>query len=143
MGKRQKRFEVLAERAVNQDGFIKEWIDVGLVAMESPNDPTPDIMIENGTVLEMDGKRREEFDMIDIWIADHCIDTTVAEEAMAIDSLEIARMLVDISVPRTEIVRLSVFYDFPSFCSNTDQEGFEDLFWKIVFHHFGAFHRNL
>jgi propanediol dehydratase large subunit len=108
MGKRQKRFEVLAERAVNQDGFIKEWIDVGLVAMESPNDPTPDIKIENGTVLEMDGKRREEFDMIDIWIADHCIDTAVAEEAMAIDSLEIARMLVDISVPRTEIVRLSV-----------------------------------
>ncbi len=108
MGKRQKRFEVLAERAVNQDGFIKEWIDVGLVAMESPNDPTPDIKIANGTVLEMDGKRRKEFDMIDIWIADHCIDTAVAEEAMAIDSLEIARMLVDISVPRTEIVRLSV-----------------------------------
>ena len=63
MGKRQKRFEVLAERAVNQDGFIKEWIDVGLVAMESPNDPTPDIKIANGTVLEMDGKRREEFDL--------------------------------------------------------------------------------
>ena len=108
MGKRQKRFEVLAERAVNQDGFIKEWIDVGLVAMESPNDPTPGIKIENGTVLEMDGKRREEFDMIDTWIADHCIDAAVAEEAMAIDSLEIARMLVDINVPRTEIVRLSV-----------------------------------
>jgi propanediol dehydratase large subunit len=108
MGKRQKRFEVLAERAVNQDGFIKEWIDVGLVAMESPNDPTPGIKIENGTVLEMDGKRREEFDMIDTWITDHCIDAAVAEEAMAIDSLEIARMLVDINVPRTEIVRLSV-----------------------------------
>ncbi|MBW2570998.1 MAG: propanediol/glycerol family dehydratase large subunit [Deltaproteobacteria bacterium] len=108
MGKRQKRFEVLAERAVNQDGFIKEWVDVGLIAMESPNDPTPSIKIENGTVLEMDGKRREEFDMIDTWIADHCINTDVAEEAMAIDSLEIARMLVDISIPRTEIVRLSV-----------------------------------
>jgi propanediol dehydratase large subunit len=108
MAKRQKRFEVLAERAVNQDGFIKEWIDVGLVAMESPNDPTPGIKIENGTVLEMDGKRREEFDMIDTWITDHCIDAAVAEEAMAIDSLEIARMLVDINVPRTEIVRLSV-----------------------------------
>ena len=108
MGKRQKRFEVLAERAVNQDGFIKEWVDVGLIAMDSPNDPTPSIKIENGTVLEMDGKRREEFDMIDTWIADHCINADVAEEAMAIDSLEIARMLVDISVPRTEIVRLSV-----------------------------------
>ena len=108
MGKRQKRFEVLAKRAVNQDGFIKEWIDVGLVAMESPNDPPPGIKIENGIVAEMDGKRRAEFDMIDTWIADHCIDTAVAEEAMAIDSLEIARMLVDISIPRAKIVRLSV-----------------------------------
>ena len=108
MSKRQKRFEVLAERAVNQDGFIKEWIDVGLVAMESPNDPDPSIRIDRGKVTEMDGKARADFDMIDIWIADHCIDTTVAEEAMAIDSLKIARMLVDINVPREEIVRLSV-----------------------------------
>jgi propanediol dehydratase large subunit len=108
MAKRQKRFEVLAKRAVNQDGFIKEWIDVGLVAMDSPNDPSPGIKIENGTIVEMDGKPRENFDMIDTWIADHTIDKKVAEEAMAIDSLEIARMLVDINIPREEIVRLSV-----------------------------------
>jgi len=108
MAKRQKRFEVLAERAVNEDGFIKEWVDVGLVAMDSPQDPTPSIKIENGKVVEMDGKRREDFDMIDTWIADHTIDTAVAEEAMAQDSLKIARMLVDINVPRAEIVRLSV-----------------------------------
>jgi len=108
MEKRQKRFEVLAERAVNKDGFIKEWIDVGLVAMDSPNDPKPSIHVENGRVAEMDGKRREDFDMIDTWIADHTIDASVAEEAMAIDSLKIARMLVDINVPRGEIVRLSV-----------------------------------
>ena len=108
MKKRQKRFEVLAKRAVNKDGFIKEWVDVGLVAMESPNDPSPSIKIENGQVIEMDGKRLEEFDMIDIWITKHCIDVTVAEEAMALDSLKIARMLVDINVPREDIVRLSV-----------------------------------
>jgi propanediol dehydratase large subunit len=46
--------------------------------------------------------------MIDMWIGDHCIDTSVAEEAMALDSLKFARMLVDINVPRSEIVRLSV-----------------------------------
>jgi propanediol dehydratase large subunit len=56
----------------------------------------------------MDGKRREEFDMIDTWIADHCIDISVAEEAMAKDSGEFARMLVDINVPRSKVVRLSV-----------------------------------
>lgn len=108
MAKRQKRFEVLAERAVNKDGFIKEWIEVGLVAMDSPNDPKPGIKISNGKVVELDGKRREDFDMIDAFIAEHCIDKSVAEEAMAIDSVKFARMLVDINVPRSEIVRLSV-----------------------------------
>jgi propanediol dehydratase large subunit len=108
MAKRQKRFEILAQRAVNKDGFIKEWMDVGLVAMDSPNDPAPSIKIHNGRVVEMDGKLREQFDMLDYWIADHTIDATVAKEAMSMDSEVIARMLVDINVPRNEIVRLSV-----------------------------------
>ena len=108
MAKRQKRFEVLADRPVNKDGFIKEWVDVGLVAMDSPNDPKPSIKIENGVIVELDGKRRDDFDMIDYAIADYCIDKSVAEEAMAIDSLKFARMLVDINVPRAELVRLAV-----------------------------------
>ena len=108
MAKRQKRFEVLAERPVNKDGFIKEWVEVGLVAMDSPNDPKPSIKIENGQIVELDGKRREDFDMIDTFLADHCIDKSVTEEAMAIDSLEFAKWLVDINVPRTKIVHLSV-----------------------------------
>lgn len=107
MAKRQKRFQVLADRPVNKDGFIKEWVEVGLVAMESPNDPEPSIRVERGTVVELDGKKREDFDMIDTFIANHCIDTSVADEAMAIDSEEFARMLVHIDVPRSEIVRLS------------------------------------
>lgn len=108
MSKRQKRFQVLSERPVNKDGFIKEWVEVGLVAMDSPYDPKPGIKIENGKVVELDGKPRQEFDMIDTWIADHCIDTKVAAEAMAIDSVEYARMLVDINVPRSRIVQMSV-----------------------------------
>jgi len=108
MSKRQKRFVELAKRPVNQDGFIKEWIDVGLVAMDSPNDPLPGIKVENGIVSEMDGKLRDDFDLIDTWIADHTVDTSVAEKVMAIESLEIARMLVDINVPREKIVKLSV-----------------------------------
>jgi propanediol dehydratase large subunit len=108
MSRKQKRFQVLAQRPVNKDGFIKEWVEVGLVAMESPNDPTPGIKIQNGKVVELDGKPRSDFDMIDTWIADHCIDTSVAQEAMALDSLKFARMLVDVDVPRSEIVRLSV-----------------------------------
>jgi propanediol dehydratase large subunit len=108
MASKQKRFQALAERPVNKDGFIREWVEVGLVAMDSPNDPAPGVRIQNGRIVELDGKRREDFDMIDTWIADHCIDTSVAEEAMAVDSSEFARMLVDINVPRSKIVRLSV-----------------------------------
>ena len=59
---RSKRFEVLANRPVNQDGFVQEWVEEGLIAMESPNDPKPSIRIENGVVVELDGKRREDFD---------------------------------------------------------------------------------
>src|ERR1700685_4759235 len=107
MAKKQKRFEVLAERPVNKDGFIKEWVEVGLVAMDSPNDPKPSIKIENGIICELDGKRRDDFDMIDTFLADHCIDKNVAEEAMAIDSQELARWLVDNNVSRPKIVGLS------------------------------------
>ncbi|SKF62464.1 glycerol dehydratase large subunit [Mycobacteroides abscessus subsp. abscessus] len=45
---RSKRFEVLDERPVNKDGFVNEWPEVGLIAMESPNDPKPSISIRNG-----------------------------------------------------------------------------------------------
>lgn len=101
---RSKRFEYLDQRPVNQDGYIKEWPEVGLIAMDSPFDPTPSIKIENGVVVEMDGKCRDEFDMLDIFIADYAIDLDRAEEAMAKDSLEIARMLCDINVTRDEVL---------------------------------------
>jgi propanediol dehydratase large subunit len=107
MVRRQKRFEMLEQRQIHKDGFIKEWLEVGLVAMDSPNDPKPGIKIVDGQVVELDGTRREEFDMIDFWIADHYIDTAVAEEAMGVDSQQFAQMLVDIHVLRSEIVRLS------------------------------------
>jgi propanediol dehydratase large subunit len=105
--RRSKRFETLDDRAVTEDGFVNEWPDVGFVAMESPNDPDPSIRVEDGRIVEMDGKDREEFDFIDRFIADYAIDVERAEEAMATDSLEFARDLVDINVPRTEIVELS------------------------------------
>ena len=101
---RSKRFEYLDQRPVNQDGYIKEWPEVGLIAMNSPFDPKPSIKIENGVVVEMDGKTRDKFDMLDIFIADYAIDLDRAEEAMAKDSLEIARMLVDINVTRDEVL---------------------------------------
>ena len=104
---RSKRFEVLENIPVNQDGFVKEWPEVGLIAMEGPNDPTPSIKLENGLVVELDGKTRKDFDMLDYFIADHGINLEKTEEVMAMDSLKLARMLVDINVTRADIVGLT------------------------------------
>jgi len=107
MSRRSKRFEALAERPVNQDGFVAEWPEVGLIAMNSPNDPKPSLKVENGRVVEMDGKRREDFDMIEQFVADHFIDANIAPEVMATDSVELAKFIVDVNVPRREVVRLA------------------------------------
>ena len=34
---KSKRFEVLSQRPVNQDGYVKEWVEEGFIAMESPH----------------------------------------------------------------------------------------------------------
>lgn len=102
-----KRFEELAKRPVNQDGFVKEWIEEGLIAMESPNDPKPSIKIENGKVVEMDSKKLADFDLIDHFIAKYGVDLSRAEEVMQMDSVKLANMLCDPNVPREKIVLLT------------------------------------
>ncbi|EAE5653889.1 propanediol/glycerol family dehydratase large subunit [Listeria monocytogenes] len=104
---RSKRFEVLAQRPVNQDGLIGEWAEEGLIAMGSPNDPDASIKIENGVIVELDGKKREDFDIIDRFIADYAINLKDAEQSMSLESLKIAQMLVDINVGRAEIVKIT------------------------------------
>ncbi|MEF2093753.1 propanediol/glycerol family dehydratase large subunit [Bacillus sp. CFBP9009] len=104
---RSKRFEILEERPVNKDGFVKEWPEMGFIAMSSPNDPKPSITIKNGQIVELDGKSREDFDMLDQFIADYTIDRSLTEQVMALESLDIAKKLVDINVSRSEIIRLS------------------------------------
>lgn len=104
--KHSKRFEVLSRRPVNQDGFINEWPEKGFIAISSPNDPKPSIKIENDKIVEMDGKRREDFDFIDLFIADHAINIYQAEKSMKMNSLDIARMLVDINVERKTIIKI-------------------------------------
>ncbi|MBM7868788.1 glycerol dehydratase large subunit [Clostridium pascui] len=104
---RSKRFQVLAQRPVNQDGLIGEWPEEGIIAMDSPNDPKPSIKMENGVVVELDGKKREDFDTIDRFIADYAINLENAEKSMGLDSLKISQMLVDINVGRDEIVNIT------------------------------------
>ena len=98
---RSKRFEALAKRPVNQDGFVKEWIEEGFIAMESPNDPKPSIKIVNGVVTELDGKPDSQFDLIDHFIARYGINLARAEEVIAMDSVKLANMLCDPNVKRS------------------------------------------
>jgi len=94
------------QQRVNLDGFAHEDVDLGLVALHSPHDPAPSLLVADGRVVEMDGRAAEDFDALDSLIAAHGIDVSVAEEAMALADVALARMFVDPAVPRDEIVRL-------------------------------------
>ncbi|MBS5387304.1 MAG: propanediol/glycerol family dehydratase large subunit [Clostridiales bacterium] len=104
--KRSKRIEALDRRPVNLDGYINEWPEMGFVAMKSPYDPHPSVKVENGKIIELDGKKRQDFDFIDQFIADYAINIERAENSMSVSSLDIARMIVDIHVSRREILDL-------------------------------------
>jgi propanediol dehydratase large subunit len=105
--RRSKRTEILENRPVNLDGFVEEWPEVGMVAMDSPYDPEPSVRVDNGVVVEMDGRTREDFDFLDQFIADHAIDASAAQRAMALSPTEIAHMLVDPKISRAEVLEVS------------------------------------
>jgi len=102
-----KRQEIRSQRPVNRETFIHPWPEVGLSTMHSPFDPRPSLTIEDGAIVEMDGAQREDFDLLDRFIATHSLDLQVAAEAMRTPSLQIARALVDVNVPRQEILHLT------------------------------------
>src|SRR3712207_5148583 len=106
MTQHSRRFEILAQREINRETFVEPWPEVGLIVTDSPFDPQPSLRVENGQVVELDGRQRADFDVLDMFIADHALDLTVAEEAMALPAIHIARMLADINVPRADVLQL-------------------------------------
>lgn len=112
---RWRRFAQWDERPLRLDRFAVRDDDNGFVAMDGAHDPAPSLDIASdiasdgtgGRVVAMDGKPVAEFDLIDHYIARHHLDLEVAPEAMALPSAEVARMLVDISVPRAQLTRLA------------------------------------
>src|SRR3954468_3275557 len=104
---RWRRFADWDERPLRLDRFAVEDAENGFAAFNSPNDPKPGLEIQGGRVTSLDGKAEADFDMIDLFIARYHIDPKVAPEAMTIPSPQIARMLVDMNVPRTELTRLA------------------------------------
>jgi propanediol dehydratase large subunit len=101
------RFQSLEQRDINKETFVEPWPEAGLIVADSPADPQPSLRLQDGQVVELDGRARDDFDMLDFFIADHGLDLAVAEAVMAIPSLDIARRLVDVSTPQAEIQRLA------------------------------------
>jgi propanediol dehydratase large subunit len=101
-----KRSLARASRPIHNDTFIHPWPEAGLVLFNSPYDPPASLRIENGRIVELDGKCEREFDALDRFIARHSIDCEAAPQAMAFEPRELARMLTDINVPRARLVRL-------------------------------------
>ena len=100
------RSAYFATRPISRDALVPEDPALGLVAFSSPFDPEPSLRIEDGRIVELDGRAEADFDIIDEFVARHGIDLAVAEEAMALGTVDLARMIVDPAVPRAEVTRL-------------------------------------
>jgi propanediol dehydratase large subunit len=101
------RFAARAASDLRRELLIEPWAELGLVALDGPNDPAPELIVEDGVVTRLDGRPAAEFDLIDRFLVEHGLDLQVAAEAMALPDSELARMLVDIDVPRSDLVRLA------------------------------------
>jgi propanediol dehydratase large subunit len=102
-----RRFASRATRDLHLEQLVSPLPELGLVAANGPNDPQAELVVEDGVVTRLDGRAAADFDVIDRFVVAHGLDLAVASEAMALEDLELARMLVDVSVPRAELVRLS------------------------------------
>jgi propanediol dehydratase large subunit len=101
------RIRFMDAQRVNLDGFAVEDPGLGLVALRSPDDPEPSLVVAGGRVVELDGTAVGDFDSIDAFLAAHGLDLAVAEEAMSLPDTEFARLAVSPDVPRAEVIRLS------------------------------------
>ncbi len=104
---RSRRFEARERRELSRELLVSPLPELGLVAAAGPRDPEPELLVENGVVLGLDGRTAPDFDVIDRFVVAHGLDLEIAAEAMALDDLTLARMLVDVAVPRDELVRLA------------------------------------
>jgi propanediol dehydratase large subunit len=104
---RWRRLDLLDGRPGALDGQLPEVPEDGLVAFPSPLDRRPSLIVDGETVVEMDGRAAADFDLLDRFVVAHGLDLDVAPEAMAVPSLDAARMLVDVTVPRAAIQRLA------------------------------------
>jgi propanediol dehydratase large subunit len=104
---RSRRFAARDERNLHREMLVSPHPALGLIAARGPNDPEPELVVADGAVVRLDGRAAADFDVIDRFLVAHGLDLGVAPEAMALGDAELARMLVDVGVPRAELVRLA------------------------------------
>jgi propanediol dehydratase large subunit len=104
---RSARYVAREERPLRREVLIEPYAELGLIAMDGPNDPEPSLVISGGIVVELDGRGRDSWDALDHFVASYGIDLEAAALAAELSDDEIARMLVDVDVGRPELVRLS------------------------------------
>ena len=104
---RSGRFVAREGAELRRELLVEPWPELGLVAAGGPADPAPELVVEDGVVTRLDGRAAADFDVIDRFLVAHGLDLEVAAEAMALPDERIARMLVDVDVPREELVRLA------------------------------------
>jgi propanediol dehydratase large subunit len=104
---RWQRFAEWDARPLSLDRFAAEAPEHGLCATDSPFDPKAGCGIKDGRITDLDGVKEQDFDLIDEFIARHHLDPTIVPEAMMLESSLVARMLVDINVPRSELERIA------------------------------------
>ncbi|HEX2506326.1 MAG TPA: propanediol/glycerol family dehydratase large subunit [Gaiellaceae bacterium] len=107
MSRRSKRFESRERRELRKELLVAPDPALGLVAMNGPNDPEPSLVLEGDRVVELDGKPEADFDAVDRFVVRYGLDLSVAREAAELTDEDIARSLVDVDVPRDDLVRLS------------------------------------
>jgi propanediol dehydratase large subunit len=104
---RSARYVAREERGLRREVLVDPLAELGLVAMDGPNDPAPSLVLDGDEIVEIDGRVRAEWDALDHFVARFGLDLDVAREAAQLGDAEIARRLVDVAVPRDELVRLS------------------------------------
>jgi propanediol dehydratase large subunit len=105
--RRSDRFVAREQRELRRELLIEPLAELGLVAMNGPNDPEPSLVVEDGRVVELDGRREEDWDALDHFVVRNGLDLEAARDTARLEDAGIARLLVDVDVPRAELVRLS------------------------------------
>jgi propanediol dehydratase large subunit len=105
--RRSSRFQSREQRDLRRELLVEPYPELGLVALDGPADPRPSLVFEDGRVIEIDGCREADFDVIDHFLARYGIDAEAAADAAALTDDELARLLVDVDCFRERLVQLS------------------------------------